>query len=293
MDLGNGIEIDFGKVDFTPASDEELRAARDRVDAAGEARGLWVPEAAGQLVVAKTVDVPADLRGQLLASATVDVNHTNQVFEIINSGRRKNQRFDITPAGEQRERLEDQLTEEALEAVAQLSASEDRQPMVIPPLPGAITAGELVTAIDKSSKHGIYGWSGRLSFLKKFPIDALTGYDEQRAESGALTVVSTKYDPLLQGTVDQQRKALEEAQQDYPQLGVAPILTTASLAQRYNGQPNSWQDTYTRTIEVDPVNLGDFDHVVYADVLDRGYAGVDGSRVDNDGAARRQVRLNP
>lgn len=287
MDLGNGVELNFTKL-----SDEQLAAARAEVEAAGVERGLWVPEGAGEIAVVQAVEVSEDVRAQILAGAEADIEHTNRVLEIINGTRRKKDRFDIIPAGEQRERLEDQLTDRALEAAGQLHTTEDRPLMVVPALPDAITAEELVTAVDKSSKRGIYGWAGRLQFLNRFPIDALTGYDEQRAESGAMTLIETGYDASGQGTRKQQLEDLQTDQERFPEIGTAPILATASLGQRYDGQPATWQDTYTRAIEVDPVRPDGIDFVVHAYVSEDGHSYVFDSYVQAGFAARRQVRLD-
>ena len=286
MDLGNGVELNFTKL-----SDEQLQAARTELDAAGEARGLWVPEGAGQIAVVEAVETTEAVRAQILANAEADIAHTNSVFEIINAGRRKSKRFDIVSAGQQRERLEDQLTDEAIAATGWLHTSAERPLMVVPALPDAISAEELVDAVDKSSKRGIYSWAGRLPFLAKFPIDSLTGYDAERAESGAMTLIETGYDASRQGTRDQQLRALRIVQDTAPAVGTAPILNTASLGQRYNGQPNSWQDTYTRAIEVEPHRRGDFDCVVFARVSDDGSSGVDDSLVRYVRVSRRQVGL--
>lgn len=286
MDLGNGVELNFTKL-----SDEQLQAARAEVEAAGSERGLWVPEGAGQIAVVEAVETTEDVRAQILAGAEADVAHTNRVFEIINAGRRKNKRFDIVPAGEQRERLEGQLTDEAIAATGWLHTSADRPLMVVPALPDAITAEELVDAIDKSSKRGIYAWAGRLPFLAKFPIDNLTGYDAERAESGAMTLIETGYGASRQGTRDQQLRALRIVQATAPEVGTAPILNTASLGQRYNGQPATWQDAYTRAIEEDPVRRDGFGYVVGADVGGGGDSDVYASDVDGEDVSRRQVRL--
>ena len=292
--VGKGFEIKGGvaSVPATELSDTEAIKNFEELKAEVEARGLWVPEGAGQIAVEQAVEAPEDLRSQLLANAESDVLHTNRVFEIINSTRRKNKRFNIIPAGQQRERLEDQLTDEALKATGQLFATEDRPLMVVPALSDAITAEELVTAIDKSSKRGIYTWAGRLPFLGKFPIDVLTGYDEERAESGAMTLVETGYDTSRQGTVHQQVADLKQVQKSFPQVGTAPILATASLGQRYIGQPDSWQDTYTRAIEADPVRRGGFGFVVCAGVYGGGRSDVYDSRVHGGIVSRRQVRLD-
>ncbi len=284
MDLGNGVELNFTKL-----SDEQLQAARTELDAAGEARGLWVPEGAGQIAVVEAVETTEAVRAQILANAEADIAHTNSVFEIINAGRRKSKRFDIVSAGQQRERLEDQLTDEAIAATGWLHTSAERPLMVVPALPDAISAEELVDAVDKSSKRGIYSWAGRLPFLAKFPIDSLTGYDAERAESGAMTLIETGYDASRQGTRDQQLRALRIVQDTAPAVGTAPILNTASLGQRYNGQPNSWQDTYTRAIEVEPHRRGGFDYVVDAGVRDVGLSSVDASDVGDGSVSRRQV----
>lgn len=289
MDFGNGGEINSGKADFRLASGEET---------AGEARGLSVPKGAGELAVSNTVEVLTDLRKQILANAETDVEYTNQVFKIINAGRRKRSRFDITPAGEQRERLEDQLTDEALEAASQLFTTDKYPLMPVPPLPGAITAEELVFAINKSSMSGIYPWADRLALLEKFPINALTGYDEKRAVSGALTLVETGYDVSRQGTRDEQLRQLRAAREKFPGINTAPILVTASLAQRYYGQPNSWQDTYTRAIEIEPFSDDGTDIVPSAQVSGRSgcaqvsgrsRAEVCGTRLEDEEASRRQV----
>jgi hypothetical protein len=286
MDLGNGVELNFTKL-----SDEQLQAARTELDAAGEARGLWVPEGAGQIAVVEAVETTEAVRAQILANAEADIAHTNSVFEIINAGRRKSKRFDIVSAGQQRERLEDQLTDEAIAATGWLHTSAERPLMVVPALPDAISAEELVDAVDKSSKRGIYSWAGRLPFLAKFPIDSLTGYDAERAESGAMTLIETGYDASRQGTRDQQLRALRIVQDTAPAVGTAPILNTASLGQRYNGQPNSWQDTYTRAIEVEPHRLDGFDYVVRADVGGDGGSDVLVSYVCRGSVSRRQVGL--
>ena len=292
--VSKGFEIKGGvaSVPVGELSDAEAISSFEELKAEVEARGLWVPEGAGQVAVAQTVVSPEDLRGQILANAEVDIEHTNRVFEIINGTRRKNKRFDIVPAGEHREKLEDQLTEKAIAATEYLHTTEDRPLMVVPALPDAITAEELATAIDKSSKRGMYAWAGRLPFLGKFPIDALTGYDEERAESGAMTLVETGYDTSRQGTVAVQLAGLKQVQKSFPEVGTAPILATASLGQRYDGQPDSWQDTYTRAIEAKPVRHDDFDYVVGANVLVVGLSLVGDSFVQNENVSRRQVRLN-
>lgn len=106
-----------------------------------------------------------------------------------------------------------------------------------------------------------------------------------------MTLVETGYDESREGTRDQQLKQLRAVQQEFPEVGTAPILATASLGQRYKGQPKSWQDAYTRAIEVDPEELDDFDCVVVALVYGIGYSSLYDSGVQVGNASRRQVGL--
>ena len=244
-----------------------------------------------------------DLPTQILSRAVTDLTAANKVFQIINDSRpRRRDHLRITPPGEWRERLQDQLRQPAGQAAlaaanaGRLYVTPERPLMVVPPLSGPITAKELETAISKSSRRGMWSWPGRLAFLRNFPINDLTGYNEADAENNTLSLLETGYDTRRQGPVDWQLKGpngLNEARRFNPRIDVAPILATATLGQRYGGQPNSWQDTYTRAIGMDAMRFGDFDCVVDASVYGDGDSYLGDSGVQRGLASRRQVRLEP
>ena len=238
----------------------------------------------------------------ILSRAVTDLTATNKVFQIINNSRRFTGKplLRITPPGESYERLQDQLRQPAGQAAlaaanaGRLYVTPERPLMVVPPLSGPITAKELETAISKSSKCGMWSWPGRLAFLRNFPINDLTGYNEADAENNTLSLLETGYDTRRQGPADWQLEGpngLNEARRFNPRIGAAPLLATATLGQRYNGQPNSWQDTYTRAIDVEAKRFDDFDCVVDAYVFGDGYSLLDASSVRRGAASRRQVAL--
>lgn len=232
-----------------------------------------------------------DLRSRILATAESELEHTNRVLEVINARRNKKRRIPITPAAEYRERLEDQLTDRALESAAQLHMPEGSPLIPVAPLPVAISALELIVAIDRSSRRGLIELPGRLRFLSRFPVNALTGFDEERAEKGALALVETAYNPARKGTHSQQLVGLHAVQEEFPEIVAAPTLVTAILGQRHNRQPQPGHDTTTRSIEVDPVRSNGADFVVAANIDSRGYSYIDGSSVQQECAARWQVNL--
>ena len=253
-----------------------------------------------------------DLPTQILSHATADLTINNKVFEIINNSRRSTGKplLRITPPGESYDRLQDQLHgpagQAAMAAVdaGHLLHTSERPLMVVSPLSGPITDEELVTAISKSSKHGIYPWNKRLEFLGKFPLNALTGYNEADAENNTLSLLETGYDTRREGPTYWQREGpngLNEARQFNPRIGVAPILAAATLGQRlrYSDQqirqdtqvlhvnPN----TYTRIIS-DSVHVEGYGHMVVASATDTsGYPGPSMSRMSYPRAARRWVAL--
>jgi hypothetical protein len=255
MDLGNGIEINLGKVDFNQASDEELRAARERINAAGEARGLWVPEGAGQIAVAGAVDIEAE-RARLLGTVEVGAGLFNDTIDEINSGRRKKEQIPVFAPGLYREQAEDWLTDERVTAAAQLPETDQRRRTVFPKLNRPVSTEETVTTWANVSDHGLYGWSGRMKFLANWTADQLSGYDPELDDADRFAIIPTAYDAEREGTVAQQKVNLKTLQEEFPELDVTTIFEGSLLARKYKGQSRTWKDSYVRGIDLTPAKVG-------------------------------------
>lgn len=284
MELGNGVEINFGKL-----TNDQLQAARGEVEAAGVERGLWVPEGVGSLATAETVEAP-NLRTQLLDSVEAGARYFNGAVNFINAGRRKKNQIQVIEPGEYRERAQDWLTDERVVAASQLPATEDRPRLIIPRLSSPITTQEIVSSWGEASDHGLYSWSGRMKFLGNWTADQLSGFDPEQVDADRLTVIPTAYDENREGTVAEQTTNLEALQTEFPELDVATIFEGSLLARRYIGKNRSWEDIYVRGINLDPAKVDRFDFVPDAGVGDLGGAYVSGSDVDDDYAARLRVR---
>ncbi len=278
MDLGNGVEVNFSKL-----SDEQLAAARTEVEAAGQERGLWAPEGAGQIAVAQTVDIEAE-RARLLGTVEEGAVLFNRAVQAINGDRRKAQRLPIIPTGEYRERAEDWLTDERVTAATLLPETQNRPRMVFPKLHGPITAEETVASWESAADHGLYSWSERMSFLENWTVDQLSGYDPEQQDADRLTIIPTVYDVDREGTVADQMAAKPA------ELDVTTIFEGSLLARRYKGQPRIWKDSYVRGIDLEPTKVDVYDCVPYAYVYVDGNADVFASDVQYDNAARLQVR---
>lgn len=284
MDLGNGVEINFGKL-----TDEQLQAARVEVETAGVERGLWVPEGAGQIAVTQTVDIEAE-RARLLDTVEVGAGLFNDTIDEINSGRSKKQQIPVFASGLYREQAEDWLTDERVVAATNLPETANRRRTVFPKLNRPISIEETVTSWDRASDRGLYPWSGRMKFLANWTADQLSGYDPELDDADRLTVIPTAYDTEREGTVKQQTAALEELQKEFPELDVTTIFEGSLLARRYKGQSRTWKDSYVRGIDLKPARVDVGDCVPGADVDDGGDAVVNGSGVQVADAARLQVR---
>lgn len=284
MELGNGVEINFGKL-----TDEQLQAARVEVETAGTERGLWVPEGAGQIAVAQTVDIEAE-RARLLDTVEVGAGLFNDTIDEINSGRSKKQQIPVFAPGLYREEAEDWLTDERVVAATNLPETANRRRTVFPKLNRPISTEETVTSWDRASDRGLYPWSGRMKFLANWTADQLSGYDPELDDADRLTVIPTAYDTEREGTVKQQTAALEELQKEFPELDVTTIFEGSLLARRYKGQSRTWKDSYVRGIDLKPARVDVLDCVPRAYVYDDGYASVYASYVQLDAAARLQVR---
>ena len=289
MDLGNGIEINLGKVDFNQASDEELRAARERINAAGEARGLWVPEGAGQIAVAGAVDIEAE-RARLLGTVEVGAGLFNDTIDEINSGRRKKEQIPVFAPGLYRERAEDWLTDECVTAAAQLPETDQRRRTVFPKLNRPVSTEETVTTWANVSDRGLYGWSGRMKFLANWTANQLSGYNPELDDADRFAIIPTAYDADREGTVAQQKANLETLQEEFPELDVTTIFEGSLLARKYKGQSRTWKDSYVRGIDLTPAKVDVDGCVPGAHVRGVGVASVFDSDVQFESAARLQVR---
>ncbi len=289
--LGKGFEIKGG-VASVPADellDHEVTGALDELKAEAEARGLWVPEGAGQIAVAQTVDIAAE-RARLLGTVEVGAGLFNDTIDEINSSRRKKEQIPVFAPGLYRERAEDWLTDERVTAAAQLPETDQRRRTVFPKLNRPVSTEETVTSWDKASDHGLYPWSDRMKFLANWTDDQLSGYDPEAGDADRFAITPTAYDADREGTVAQQKATLEALQQDNPEIGVTPIFEGSLLARRYKGQSRTWKDSYVKGIDLKPARVGVFGCVPSARVRDDGDADVYDSYVQNGNAARLQVR---
>ena len=284
MDLGNGVELNFAKL-----TDEQLNAARAEVEAAGAERGLWVPEGAGQIAVAQTVDIAAE-RARLLSTVEVGAGLFNDTIDEINSGRSKKQQIPVFAPGLYRERAEDWLTDECVTAAAQLPETDQRRRTVFPKLNRPVSTEETVTTWANVSDRGLYGWSGRMKFLANWTANQLSGYNPELDDADRFAIIPTAYDADREGTVAQQKANLETLQEEFPELDVTTIFEGSLLARKYKGQSRTWKDSYVRGIDLTPAKVDVGGYVPGAYVDGDGCADVDASRVQNENAARLQVR---
>jgi hypothetical protein len=293
FEIRDGFKVDgaIANIDLAKQSDDVVRATFEESQRIGEQRGLWLPAGAGSLAVATEVEVPTDLRTQLLDTAEEGANLFITVINGINAKRKKAARIPLLQPEEYRERFEDQLPDNLLVASTYLPTAANRQRLLIPSLNHAISREEVVDAVGRASDNGMYSWSGRMDFLNKFPADALSGFDPNTdPEEIKPLVLPTAYDTKKEGTVAKQKKDLERLQIDIPELGVAPIFTTAILGERYKGKDRNWEDSYSKGINLEPVEVDRRDYVVSAYVNDVGSADVRDSYVRSDDAARLLAR---
>lgn len=286
MDFGinEGFQVEgtTARVDLAKLNDDELRAAHHELEALNEARGLWVPAGAGSLVVAGEVS----MRDQLLSSLTHGVDLYVGTIDNINGERRGKDRIPVVRDGIYREIAEDWLTDARLTAAEQLPASESRPLLLVPRLTRAVTTEEIVDSWRSASYGKLRDWRGLMQFLNNWTADQLSGFDPELEDDVTFAVIPTAYDKDREGTVAQQKGNLEKLLEIDRELDVTTIFEGVVLARRYRGQLSKGEDSYTRAINLKPWD----DRVPSARVCFDGYAFVDRSRVDFDGAARLRVK---
>lgn len=289
FELNKGFRADGTRasLDLALQPDEVVLAALSEARAVAQQRQLIAPEA-GSVATTTAAEAAPDFRERLLGTVAEGAKMYRAVVENINASRKVKNRIPVLTDEEYQTAAESWLTPERLAAAAELPQTQEKPLLIIPKLNRPISHEEILTAYESAADSGLYKWGGQLDFLKKFPVDKLSGYDA--AEEGqAFVIVPTAYDQRREGTVREQNARLNKLRASHPTIEVAPILYGAVVAERYKAQARRWQDSYVRDISLEPQRLYGRGFVVDANVCDDGKAGVDGSLLGRDFAARLLV----
>jgi hypothetical protein len=301
--IGEGFRVEGtqASVNLADQSDEVVKAAYAEAQQVGEDRGLWTPADAGSVAVAAEVEAPEEEqsaerplnRDYLLATAVEGAKLYIATIAGINAGRGRKDKVPTLKPEEYRERADDWLTDQRKLAAYELPATASRPRIIVPRLNRAISREENVEAWKASAGGNLWSWRGRMKFLSQWTENELSGFEPALEDETPFMILPTAYDSRREGNVDTQKGAFNELQKQYPEIDVAAIFDGAVLARRYMGQGRNWQDSYVRTINLEPkkVDLVGPDRCVpSAGVYDDGDANVDRSSVRYAYAARLRVR---
>jgi hypothetical protein len=289
--VGEGFRIEGARatLDLTQQPDDVVRATFEEAKAVGVERGLWMPGAGALMVASET---PSGLRGQLLSTLAHGTSLYVAAINGVNAERDKKHQIPTLQPGEYRERAEDWLTDELVSTAKYLPISPDKPCIVIPRLTHPLTHVEIVNAWTAAAHGRLYPWSNRMNFLQNWTANQLSGFDSTvNPDEVTFQIIPTAYDEAREGTVDQQLDAFNALQKVSASIGVTALFDGAVLARRYMYQDNySWQESYVRGINLEPVKSDGYDFVPRALVLDDGYAYVNDAYVLNSDAGRLVVR---
>ena len=292
---GNQVDVDVNKLPDETVLDmlAEARAvALDRglVSVAEGVGSLAIVASEEQTEAAGPVASVAVTSEMLIATVDESGQWYTKVAKDLNAGRRsKKSKVQVVPEDELAGRAEAWLSDERLRAAEEgLHYLEDK-PLIIMPLPNTPVSHEEVVNTWADARGGkLWQWGGRMAFLKQWPADQLSGYDQRQSEDPVRFVaIETGYEADRQGDRDEQLRALKGVQARHPNVRSATIFEGGVLANRYSDETRpDWHDTYVRAIEVKPDSDGDFPG---AYVRDGGEAVVVFSFVEYDYVSRRAV----
>ena len=292
---GNQVDVDVNKLPDETVLDmlAEARAvALDRglVSVAEGVGSLAIVASEEQTEAAGPVASVAVTSEMLIATVDESGQWYTKVAKDLNAGRRsKKSKVQVVPEDELAGRAEAWLSDERLRAAEEgLHYLEDK-PLIIMPLPNTPVSHEEVVNTWADARGGkLWQWGGRMAFLKQWPADQLSGYDQRQSEDPVRFVaIETGYEADRQGDRDEQLRALKGVQARHPNVRSATIFEGGVLANRYSDETRpDWHDTYVRAIEVKPDSGGLFPHA-YVSV--DGGAFVDVSIVEGGDVSRRAV----
>lgn len=222
---------------FTPEETRELAAALPAEVIQSEAlrRGIELPAAAGVVAVEGAMHAESELNIESPTPETKESLIENQIgfaYEAytnivasLNETRSKQDKIELINGKDIVAELEEWLTEDKLAYMADSQEKDPNLKFTLVAIPNVLAAPKAI--INASIKFGMnqpYRTYVDSGFIKKYTAQELSGTNPDNGSKVQFSIIPSKYNPELTGTVAEQRVMLEKLQADNPNLKVPSVL---------------------------------------------------------------------
>jgi hypothetical protein len=303
----NGLEV---RVVAAEQPDEWLLGAAQEIAEAAEARGLELPQTAGAVALEgaaqsdepeveavpftpetaeSLASVKTRIRDRLLRAegrgevvGIVDqfefaFTGYQSVAEMLNFGRHKKERVNVANQETVAAEFAEWFTVDKIVYIAEAMETDPELRFTLVATPNVtVTADEVIKQTDEFGKRLPYNTDAWSHIIKRYTPEQLSGTHPENGNAIQFSLIPSKLNPELYGTIAQQRDTLAKLQADMPDLRVPSVLEELALWQtlRANGDLPAtgvvFERTYIRHFDLPEERIG-------------GFSGVPGSCGDGSG----------
>lgn len=226
MDIkGNGVTVN---VDPAEQTDDWLLSAAQEITEAAEARGLELPVFAGNVVIeaaekAKSGSVvehdPSGVKEAIAEQLGSTFTGYRTTAEQINSGRNDKEQIDLADKATLAKEFEAWFTAERLDYVKSAMEANPGLCFTLTAKPNVlVTPAEIIAAERKFGEDQPYATDVWSDILKLYTPEEVSGTNPESGNSVAFSLIPSKTNPALYGSVQHQKNTLKALQAENPFL---------------------------------------------------------------------------
>lgn len=227
---------------LTALSTEELLEVHDSLPAEFERRGIDIPSLAGTVAVEGAAQEPVnaevealDTKESITDQLSVAFSAYETVSEQLNKGRKKTDRPHVTTEESLAADLSEWLTDEKLAYVASAQEADPELCFTLVATPNTLASAKEIIAIAKAYQPYITDvlWE---ELYARYTAEQLSGTNPQVDSSVVFSLIPSRLDPSLYGTVQKQQAELAKLQATNPDLKVPSVLEAITYWQTLRAQ---------------------------------------------------------
>jgi hypothetical protein len=238
---------------LTALSTEELLEVHDSLPAEFERRGIDIPSLAGTVAVEGAAQEPVnaevealDTKESITDQLSVAFSAYETVSEQLNEGRKKTDQLHVTTEESLAADLSEWLTDEKLAYVASAQEADPELCFTLVATPNTLASAKEIIAIAKAfgkdQPYSTYVWE---ELYARYTAEQLSGTNPQVDSSVVFSLIPSKLDPSLYGTVQKQQAELAKLQATNPDLKVSSVLEAITYWQTLRAQGSKLADHTT------------------------------------------------
>ncbi|PIZ61648.1 hypothetical protein COY17_03980 [Candidatus Saccharibacteria bacterium CG_4_10_14_0_2_um_filter_52_9] len=259
---GNGISV---QVNPAEQSDEWLISAAQEIAEAAQVRGLELPLAAAAVAVEATThpETLDEVRESLYGQLNTAYLAYDTLTQKLDDGRKTKDRVSIGSETEITIEFETWLTDEKVAYVQAAMEADPELRFTLVATPNVeLEKGEVERLAKTFGEQQPYETSVYENLYKKYSPQELAGTDPSNGNDVMFSLIPSKFDEALTGTVVKQQAKLAEMQKANPSLKVPSVLEAVTYWQTLRASGDTLSDseafykTYIRHFNLDAKRFG-------------------------------------